>query len=485
MKPQNTLFIMSDQHSPKALGCYGSDIVKTPNLDRMAQQGTMFARAYCNSPICVPARASIATGRYVHQTGYWDNSRGYEGSVPSWGHRLAHEGYSVESIGKLHFRSESDPTGFDMQHLPMHVAEGGGALLGLLRDDTAVLKKYRGYHEDAGPGDSPYTEYDRKIAKRAAEWIHARAAMDADKPWVGMVSFVCPHPPLQCPPEFYAMYPPEDMPLPYLLNPGERPDHPALRTHRHFQGCDEPFSDDVVRRSVSAYYGLCSFLDHNVGLVLKALADSGMADETRVIYTSDHGEANGNQGLWGKYNMYEDSVGVPMIMTGEGIARGQVVDTPVSHVDLYQTILASVGAPDYAADDTAMPGKSLFQLAAQPDPDRVVFSEYHAAAANTAVYMIRKGQYKFVYYVDLPNQLFDLESDPDERVNLADDSGFASVCAEYEAILRAVLDPEGTDALARSDQSARIVANGGRDAIRGRGAFGATPVPGEKAEFVT
>ncbi|MDO6732807.1 sulfatase-like hydrolase/transferase [Marinovum sp. 2_MG-2023] len=485
MTPQNTLLIMSDQHSPKALGCYGNAIVKTPNLDRLAEQGTSFSSAYCNSPICVPARAAIATGRYVHQTGYWDNSRGYDGSVPSWGHRLAHEGHSVESIGKLHFRSEADPTGFDRQHLPMHVAEGGGALLGLLRDDTAVLKKYRGYHEDAGPGDSPYTEYDRKIAARAAEWLLAKAKADEAKPWAAMVSFVCPHPPLQCPAEFYAMYPPEEMPLPYLLDPGARPEHPAMRTHRIFQGCDAPFSEDVVRRSVSAYFGLCSFLDHNVGLVLDALEASGMAENTRVIYTSDHGEANGNQGLWGKYNMYEDSVGVPMIMAGHGIARGQVVDTPVTHVDLYQTILESVGAPGYPQDDAEMPGKSLFQVAAHPDPERVAFSEYHAAAANTAVYMVRKGRYKFVYYVGLPNQLFDLETDPDERENLIESETHAAICAEYEAILRNILDPEAIDALARSDQSARIVANGGRDAIRQRGAFGATPVPGEKAVFVS
>lgn len=482
MKPQNMLFILSDQHSPKALGCYGSGIVRTPNLDRLAARGTRFTSAYCNSPICVPARAALATGRYVHQTGYWDNSRGYEGSVPSWGHRLMHEGYSVESIGKLHYRSQVDPTGFDRQHVPMHIAEGGGALLGLLRDDTAVLTKYREYHEAAGPGESSYTNYDRTIAKTAVEWIAEKARQPAGKPWVAMVSFVCPHPPLQCPEEFYRLYPPEEMPLPYLLDPGERPEHPALKAHRLFQGCEEPFSEDVVRRSVSAYFGLCSYLDHNIGLVLKALEDSGMADDTRIIYTSDHGEANGNQGLWGKYNMYEDSAGVPLIMTGEGVPAGHAERTPVTHVDIYQTILDCVGAPTYE-DEPAMPGRSLYDVVDAPDPDRVAFSEYHAAAANSAIYMIRKGRYKFVYYVGMPAQLFDLEADPDERLDLAADPGYAAICVEYEAILRSIVDPEAIDALSRSDQQARILANGGRAAIRDRGAFGATPAPGEAAVY--
>jgi len=477
MKPQNMLFILSDQHSPRALGCQGSRIVQTPNLDGLASRGTRFSAAYCNSPICVPARAAIATGRYVHQTGYWDNSRGYEGSVPSWGHRLQFEGYSSTSIGKLHFRSEADPTGFDRQIMPMHIADGG-ALLGLLRDDTVILKKYRAYHDDAGPGESSYTQYDRAITREAVSFLHEKARAPDDRPWVAMVSFVCPHPPLQCPEKFYALYPPEDMPLPYLLEQGDRPDHPAFRSHRLFQGTEEPFSEDVVRRSVSAYYGLCSFLDHNVGLVLQALEDSGMAGNTRVIYTSDHGEADGNHGLWGKYNMYEHSVGVPMIMVGEGVPAGHVEQTPVSHVDLYQTILDCVGAPEYE-DEPAMPGRSLYDVIVHPDPDRVAFSEYHAAAANSAIYMIRKGRFKYIYYVDLPAQLFDLETDPDEITDLARDAAYADIVAEYDLILRRMVDPEAVDALARSDQQARILANGGRDAIRGKGAFGYTPAPGE------
>ena len=482
MKPQNLLLILSDQHSPKAMGCNGNAVVRTPNLDRLAASGTRFSSAYCNSPICVPARAAIATGRYVHQTGYWDNSKGYEGSVPSWGHRLSHYGHCAESIGKLHFRSENDPTGFDRQHIPMHIVPGGGALVGVLRDGTGVLKKYRRYHDAAGPGESTYTEYDRKIAARAVDWILDRSAIPPERPWVLMVSFVCPHPPLQCPPEFYEIYPPNEMPLPYALGPGDEPSHPAMIDHRKFQDCDRPFSEDVVRRSVAAYFGLCSFMDHNVGIVLDALEESGLGESTRVIYTSDHGEANGNQGLWGKYNMYEDSVGVPLIISGEGVPSGRIVGTPASHVDLHPTILECVGAPSLE-EDSSYPGTSLFKLQKAEDCERVVFSEHHAAASNTGIYMIRKGAYKYVHYVGYPDQLFDLESDPDERADLACNSEYGLIRGEMEAILRSIVNPEAVDALAKSDQDARIAAYGGRRSVREIGPFGYTPAPGEKAVY--
>lgn len=482
MKPQNLLVVMSDQHSRKALGCYGHPLVKTPNLDKLAAGGTLFKNGYTNSPICVPARASFATGRYVHDIGYWDNARPYEGSVPSWGHRLAHHGHPVQSIGKLHYRSEQDPTGFDEQHIPMHVVGGAGDLLGSLRDGTALLGKYRAYHLDAGPGESTYTTYDHDITARACDWLHSKSNDTDDKPWVVFVSLVCPHPPLQCPQEFYDMYPPDEMPWPVLHDNSERPMHPAAEDHRKFHGCEGEFPQDVVRRSVAAYFGLCSYLDDNIGKLMNALDDAGLTDDTRIIYTSDHGEHNGNQGIWGKCTMYEDSAGVPVIISGEGVAKGQIIETPVSHVDFYPTIIEGVGLPS-DEDDDCFPGLSLFDLANGNHSDRFVFSEFHAAASNTGQFMIRKGNLKYVYYVGYPDQLFDLDADPDERNDLANDANYQHDKQELEAILRSVVDPEFVDATAKSDQAARIAANGGRETIRCKGSFGYTPAPGEPAVF--
>ena len=482
MKPQNLLLIMSDQHSRKALGCYGHPLVKTPNIDRLAARGTLFKNAYCNSPICVPARASFATGRYVHDIGYWDNARPYEGSVPSWGHRLAHHGHNVESIGKLHYRTEQDPTGFDKQHIPMHVVGGAGDLLGSLRDGTALLEKYRGYHDDAGPGESSYTEYDRNITSLSIDWLKQKATQPDDKPWVGFVSLVCPHPPLQSPQEFYDMYPPDEMPWPIHHDKGERSEHPAIVDVRKYHGIDEPLSDDAVRRSVSAYFGLCSYLDSNVGVILDALDESRLTASTRIIYVSDHGETNGKHGVWGKCNMLEESVGIPIIVAGEGVPEGKTIDTMASLVDIYPSVMDAVGIAEQP-DNNYFQGRSLFDLAKGADPDRIAFAEFHAAASNTGNFMVRKGHIKYVYYVGLPNQLFDLAADPEELADLIDDAAYKSIREEMEKLLRSIVDPEFVDAQAKADQATRIVAHGGREAILNKGSFGTSPVPGEAAIF--
>jgi len=128
----NILLIMSDQHNPKLAGYAGDDVVRTPNLDRLAARGASFSNAYCTSAICVPARASIATGRYVHEIGNWDNAAPYVGDHPSWGHHLGDAGYRVTTIGKLHYRDPSDDTGFPDQRLPMHIA-GRGDLRGIAK----------------------------------------------------------------------------------------------------------------------------------------------------------------------------------------------------------------------------------------------------------------------------------------------------------------------------------------------------------------
>jgi choline-sulfatase len=139
MHPTNLLVIMSDEHSRRVLGCYGNRLVRTPHLDSLAARGTRFTDAYCNSPICVPSRASFATGRHVHDIRFWDNANPYDGSVPSWGHRLMAAGSRVTSIGKLHYRDSKDPNGFDEEIIPLHVVDGiGGPVHGFLRQSAAL-----------------------------------------------------------------------------------------------------------------------------------------------------------------------------------------------------------------------------------------------------------------------------------------------------------------------------------------------------------
>jgi choline-sulfatase len=192
MKPTNLLFILSDQHTRAVSGCYSHPVVQTPNLDRLAEHGTRFNNAYTNCPICVPARASLATGLYVHQIGNWDNGFPYDGGVPSWGHRLREQGHRVDSIGKLHFRGQGDDNGFSREIDPLHVVEGVGDILGCLRDSPSFRHK-RGGIIGAGPGDSTYLRYDVSNADQACRWLTEYG--HGGKPWVLFLSFVCPHPP--------------------------------------------------------------------------------------------------------------------------------------------------------------------------------------------------------------------------------------------------------------------------------------------------
>ena len=203
MKQSNIVWIMSDEHNKRVLGCYGHETIRTPNLDGLANRGTLFTNAYTNCPICVPARASFATGEYVNRIRYWDNAIAYDVRVPSWGHRLMAQGHRVTSIGKLHY-VESDPkkNGFDEEILPLHIVQGVGDLLGLIRDELPRRAGSAKLGPEAGKGESEYTKYDREIAEATAQWLTNDARKHGDKPWALYVGFVSPHFPLIAPPEF-------------------------------------------------------------------------------------------------------------------------------------------------------------------------------------------------------------------------------------------------------------------------------------------
>ena len=175
MRPSNVIVVMSDEHSRRVLGCYGHPMIRTPHLDRLAERGVRYADAYCNVPICVPSRACFATGRYINEIGFWDNAIPYDGSVRSWGHRLIASGHRSVSIGKLHYRSTEDDNGFDEEIMPLHVVDGVGDLLGLIRDDLPVRAAALRLAEEAGPGDSSYQRYDDDITAAARNWLRREA----------------------------------------------------------------------------------------------------------------------------------------------------------------------------------------------------------------------------------------------------------------------------------------------------------------------
>jgi choline-sulfatase len=389
------------------------------------------------------------------------------------------------SIGKLHFRSDKDDNGFVEEIIPLHVVDGQGDLLGLIRrPEPAARGGMPDLAKAAGPGESTYANYDRNIRDGAIEWLTTRASK-LDKPWALFVSMVKPHFPLVAPPEFFAMYPPESMPMPRLYGPDAYPTHPSVKALRACMSYDDFFSPEKVRIALSAYYGMVSFLDDNIGQILRALEAAGLADTTRIVYSTDHGDNLGNRHMWGKSVHYEEAAAIPMIVAGPGIPAGKTCKTPVTLVDIYPTIVRSVGIePD--AQDKALPGQSLVELANAPcDPERVAFGEYHAAASITAMYLVRKGRWKYIHHVGFQPELFDLETDPGETRDLGTDPAHAATVAMMEAELRKIIDPEAVNARAFADQEAKIARNGGVEALIKRGDFGYSPAPGQKPVFAT
>lgn len=485
MEHRNLIIIMSDQHNRSMAGCYGHDVVKTPNIDRLAARGVRFTDCYTPSPVCIPARAAFATGKYIHQIGYWDNADPYDGAIPSWHHLLRDAGHHVASIGKLHFRSNEEDYGFSESIVPMHVIEGKGDLMGLVRDDLPVRGAAHKMATMAGPGESSYTLYDREIAARAQVWLREEAPKHADRPWVLYVSFVCPHYPLTAPPDhYYRYFDDPDLPMPMFYGQGERPDHPFVRDYATAFNFDDYFeTENDIRRAVAGYFGLCAFMDEQAGHVIDAVDASGLSESTRIVYCSDHGDALGKRGLWGKSTMYEETCAVPLIVAGEGFEAGKTVTEPCTLLDLYPFIIEGAGEGEAGMVEPDHPGVSVARLANGETPERTVLSEYHGMGSKTGAFAIRHGRFKYVHYAHYPPQLFDLEADPHEANDLAGDPAHAGTLKTCEDRLRAMLDPEAVDAKAKKRQAEQLEKYGGREAVIARGDLGFSPPPGIAAEF--
>ncbi len=476
----NILFILGESHAPDVLGATGDPVIQTPNLDMLAQSGTVFRNAYCASPLCVPSRAAIATGRYPHESGYWDSSMAYDGAHPSWMHRLRAAGYHTAGMGKMHFRSDSDDVGFAEQTETMQIAEGIGDLVSALRHE-GTEPSYQGlwdiWTSRYGAGDdSPYRHYDERIAGAAENWL---ANAPADAPWSLSVHFISAHAPFVTPQAFFDLYGPQDVPPPVRFGQGERPDHPSIAHLRKIvpHDADIPLADVQALRA--AYYATVSYLDALIGRVLTALKASGQAENTLIVYTSDHGFSLGDHFIFGLFHMFEEALKVPLIMAGPGVRRGVQLEAAVSHVDLYPTLVEAAGQ-SAAALPSDLQGKSLWPVLSGTAPDRgPVFAEYHGTATQSGGYVLRDGPMKLIHFVDMPAQLFNLAVDPEEATNLAEDADHAETLERMMALLLARVDPVAVDAAAKAAQRALIDAHGGKAAVmRKMGGFSYSPPPG-------
>ncbi|MGV3655682.1 MAG: sulfatase-like hydrolase/transferase [Noviherbaspirillum sp.] len=478
MTPKNLLIIMADEHNPHVMGCAKHPDVMTPHLDALAARGTRFINAACASPICVPARAALATGRNIFETGYWDNVDAFDGRTTTWHHVLREAGHEVVSIGKLHYRGwEGDDYGFTQSLLPMHIHGGRGEVKMLLRNPPAQLGDGSNMLASAKPGMSDYNRYDEQIAATAMDWLKKRAKQPRHgKPWVLMVSLVAPHFPLTVPDRFFDLYrhKPLKMPKGYCFGVDESA-HPFIQQYARESGYNLHFkNEEDIQRALCGYYGLTTYLDDKVGQLYQTLQEAGLEDDTRIMYLSDHGDNAGTRGLWGKSTMYAESVGVPLILSGPDVASGHTEAAAVSHIDIYNTVLDAVGHPLDAS--TASPRSS--SLLRPLDDARITFAEYHTIGSRAAVFMLQDRRTKYVHYCDHPPQLFDLEQDPQEMVDLANRPDQHDRLQSWKSRLYSLCDPDAVDQRAKRRQKELIDAFGGEAAIRaGKGIGSYTPSP--------
>ena len=450
----NILMIMSDEHDPAVTGCYGHPYISTPNLDRLGSEGAIFENVYTNCPICVPARGSFMTGQYVHQIGCWDNSAPLRNGTPTIGSYMEARGYDTVVCGRTHFVGYERLHGFGRRLLDDLVHWQHLSMTAPFRSPEAQ-RGSDSHVTDCGPGEIFQNEYDQNVTELAVRFLQNAARHPSQRPWLLYCGYINPHFPLIAPEQYFEMYYPDRVVLPNTRNEPLESQHPAIRQLRHWLRNEKAYSEDLIRTALSSYYGLITFTDDLVGQMLEIIDNSKLRDNTAIIYTSDHGEMGGHHGFWQKQCFYEASVRVPLIARIPGSPEGLRIRNNVSLVDILPTLL-ELGEVDVPG---GLPGESLTALLdGNSEPDRAVFSEYHTVGSQNAGYMIKKGDYKYNYYVGYQPQLFNLTEDPDEMSDLAGKPAYKDVQEDLHAELLRVVDPEEIDRRAKENQAIKGIA---------------------------
>jgi choline-sulfatase len=444
--------LFSDQHHWRYSGFNGHEIVQTPNLDRLAARGVNFTNAYCNSPLCSPSRQSFMAGLHPHRIGMWNNCCGMPENTVTWAHALSNSGYETLLCGKMHFNGYQKMYGFDRRPVPEGNNDGQQFLSWGLRTShewTGPLP-YRsvGYPatlEDTGPDQperQPIFAHDRRIAEGTLDVLSEKAADPEAGPWALCCSMVLPHPPFLARKDLFELYQGRaDLPE-NLYGEGLGEVDNWLRYHKSMEKND--YSKEQIRKLRAAYYGLITEYDEYVGRILDYLEKSGLAENTVVMYFSDHGEMAGQHGMIGKVTLRESSSRIPMLVSWPGhYPEGEKVDVPVSLVDLYPTFL------DIA--DTELPavlpldGHSLVPLLdneAGKFEGGQVFCEFEGEGWNHPRCFLREGPYKCVVNHTAPTELYDVEKDYLELNNLAGNPEYAKVETRMLNHIFAFWDPK-------------------------------------------
>ncbi len=451
----NVLFMMADDLN-NSLGCYGHTQVKTPNLDKLAARGVRFDKAGCQFPLCGPSRNSMLTGLYPNSSGILTNGQLFRQTIPAHiclpqAFRL--HGYFAARIGKLYHYNvpnsigtdgHDDPGSWEMEINPA----GADRMIDQPNISSLLPGNFGGTLSWYASPSSDEKHTDGMIAKEA-EWVLERCAREKDRPFFLALGFFRPHTPYVSPKKWFDGYPVDQMPVVSGVEEDQKdlPIH-ALGSQKKEQ---EKLTDDLRRQAVQAYYSAISFMDAQAGRVLDALDRLGLAENTIVVFTSDHGYHLGEHGLWQKQSLFEESARVPLIMAGPGVTKSAVAQAPVGLIDLYPTLAAMCGveAPANLQGQNMAPIlKDTTQMGRGWVLSQVVrgggFNRRGASAARgddgkrICGYSLRTPRWRYTEWDEGKegHELYDHEADPKEQINLADKVDHAAIVTEISAKIR-------------------------------------------------
>jgi choline-sulfatase len=450
----NILFIVSDQMVAALTGAYGHPVVQTPHLDRLAAEGVRFDSTYTPFPLCSPGRACMMTGRHASNIGAWDNGSLLAADQPTFADYLSHAGYDAVLSGKMHFVGTEQQLGFRTR-LTTDIYSSD---FSWVKDEWIAIKESKGadcedvmsqrlsynaasYDDQCVKIDTWHNclSYDEETHFRAIEYLRAQGRK-ADKPFMLCASYHHPHEPFWPPREYWDLYEGAEIEIPdfpanldEIYSMMDRNLNAYHGTRRH-----NLRDADGLYRLRRAYYALVSYMDRKVGELLQTLEQTGLADNTVVVFCSDHGDMLCEKEMVQKRGFYEWSARVPLIARFPGQWKaGSVCDTPVNLIDLLPTFCELAGAPAHLPHD----GESLLPIIEGQHGDRAIFSQAHEAVGMPCI-MVRQGQYKYNYIHGYDAQLFDLKKDPGEWKNLCGDPAHAAVEQQLKKLVLANFNPD-------------------------------------------
>jgi iduronate 2-sulfatase len=455
----NVLLIVSDDLN-NALGCYGDPRIKTPNLDRLAQRGVLFERAYCSYPLCGPSRNSMLTGLYPNSTGIIQNQQIFRQSIPDHiclPQAFRQAGYFVARIGKLYHYNVPNSVGTDGHDDPASwELELNPAGVDRLVEQPQIFSLRPGQFGGTLSwlaSQHPDSQHTDAMLAEGASWVLERCQQHRERPFLIAVGFFRPHTPYVAPRDpYFDYYPPADLPVVEGVAEDQADIPPAALASRLREQDEMP--DDLRRQARQAYYASITFMDAQLGKLLDTLDRTGLADSTVIVFTSDHGYHLGEHGLWQKLSLFEQSARVPLLIVAPGVSQqGTRVEVPVSHVDIYPTLseLSGVTAP------SSLQGQSLVGLLKDPQAPsrgwalsqvqrgakvRQPRAEGEAASAEPFFgYSLRTPRWRYTEWDEgrEGRELYDHDSDPNELRNLAADPNHAATIEQLRQQLAAAV----------------------------------------------